>query len=1216
MRLEKIEIIGFKSFADKAVFSFQPGITAIIGPNGCGKSNIVDALKWVLGEQSAKNMRGDRMEDVIFAGSEGRKATGMAEVTLHLAEVEGRLPPGLSGYNEISITRRLYRSGESEYFINKVPCRLKDIRDLFLDTGLEARSYSIVEQERIGQILNSKPVDRRFLIEEAAGVMKYKARRAEASQKLELASQNLLRIKDIITEVERQINSLNRQAKKAERYNRLREEIRDLELRILSIDYKGLIRELSEVNGRLERITEDIAKAKARVSEWEAGIEERKIRLLEIEKGIESLQAKLLQSEKGVGQKERDISLLRSDISSMKEREDKNNKEIGLLSIEEEGIKKQLKTIDEEGSALEEEIEEKGKGISEREDSLSTLEAEISAIEASLEEAKKTLFEKASRISDLRNRISHLETLRDAISKKEKIGNEEAKEINGELFRKEEDLKRTLENLDGLKKEMMALEDERAEVIRDIKRNERDLEIAEDLFLKKKDALTERSARLRSLKEIEVGLEALGSIQGQEGIKDLLMNKMDGITIHGLVADIIETSPQYEVAIEAALGEGLQHIVLKDHEAILKTIAQLKAENSGRGAFIPIEPRVMRSEDINLSPLDGIIGDAISFVRCRDGYQKVIEALLGDTVIVKDLSAGLKIWRENGIQKTFVTLEGDVIYPSGSVKGGSPSSNGGILKKRRETKELEEEIEILKKEFASVEEEMVRTSNALKESKRREETLSLRIEGLGKEILKIEKDIAILQGDRDRLLKRIEILRIEEVEMEKEKRDRDRELSINTESLNALQEEKELLEGEVSGLAQELNEKRDSFEDLRAELIDLKLGLATLKEKRDGMIKEKERLRSSQRKAEGRILALTEENRGINQRILRIEERIKEAEEELKAILRERIEYGDQMAKMKESQIELHNEIEALEQYLKKEREDLEAIQSEEGRIGVRKAELTVKIEHIIQSLRNNYNLSIEDLNLKPETEESKDIDGPSPLTHHASLDREKAEERVAHLKERIESLGPVNLTALEDYKDLKERFEFLMTQQIDLLQSIDSLKEAIVRIDRTTEHRLRESFRVLNERFQEVFRTLFEGGRAELILDGGDILNSGIEIVAQPPGKKLQNLSLMSGGEKALTAIALLFASFLVKPSPLCLLDEVDAPLDDTSIERFTSILKDLSERSQFVVITHNRKTMEVANLLYGITMEEPGVSKVVSVRLDRDKELIPNLIVPQRGL
>lgn len=1200
MRFEKIEIIGFKSFADKSIFSFQQGITAVIGPNGCGKSNIIDAFRWVLGEQSAKNLRGDRMEDVIFAGSEARKATGMAEVTLHLADMEGRLPPGLSEYDEISVTRRLYRSGESEYFINKVPCRLKDIRDLFLDTGIEAKSYSIIEQGRIGQILNSKPIDRRFLIEESAGVMKYKVRRAEASQKLELASQNLLRIKDITIEVERQINSLNRQVKKAERYKKIREEIKDLELRILSIDYKELGHKLSEINERLKRITENLTKAKAKVSEGETGIEEKRLRLLEVEKRIESLQERLLQAEKDVGQKEKDLSLFRNDISSMKEKEDKNKREIEVLKIEGDTTQEQLKILEEEGRTLEEEIGEKGREVSRKEDKLSTLQAEISAIEESFENAKKDLFEKAAQISDVRNRIIHLETLKDGLSKKERTGERELKEISIELAKKEEDLKNIFETVERLKEERKDLEKERGRIAEEIRDGEKTLANSKEESLKKREELTKKTARLNSLKEIEIS-QALNLIQNQEGIK-ALMDKKEGLDIHGLVADIIETSPQYELAIEAALGQRLQHIVLKDHETILKTVDYLKSENSGRGAFIPLEPRVIKSENINLNGNDGVIGDAVSLVRCRNGYQKILEALLGDTIIVSDLSAALDLWNRNGIQKTLVTLEGDVIDPLGTVIGGSPSNNGGVLRKKREAKELEEEIEILRKGLASTDEVLVRVSKDLEALKTREQDLRLIVEGLDKDILAIEKDIALLQGDRDRLLKRIEILKIEEEEIEREKRDLDGEILRNAETLNTLYREKDLLEGKIKDLNNELDERRNEFEDLRAELMDLKLDLATLKEKREGKIKEKERLKISQRKGEERVSVLKEEIKGINKRVLEIEERIKETEGSLNLILKERVKYNEEMIKMKDIQIGLYEEIETLQEILRRDREGLEAIQSEEGEVEVRKTELTVKIEHIAQSLKNNYNLSIEDLKASTELDQ---VSGISIL----EMNREEAEEKLAHLKERLESLGAVNLAALEEYKDLKERYDFLMAQQTDLLQSVDSLKEAIAKIDRTTEHRLREAFRLLNERFQEVFTILFEGGRAELILDGGDILNSGIEIIAQPPGKKLQNLSLMSGGEKALTAIALLFASFLVKPSPLCLLDEVDAPLDDTNIDRFTSILKSLSERSQFVVITHNKRTMEVADVLYGITMEEPGISKVISVRLNGDKE-------PERAL
>lgn len=1190
MRFEKIEMIGFKSFADRSVFSFQPGITAIIGPNGCGKSNIVDALKWVLGELSAKNMRGDSMEDVIFTGSEVRKATGMAEVTLYLKDLAGQLPQGLSEYDEISITRRLYRSGESEYLINKVPCRLKDIRDLFLDTGLEAKSYSIIEQGKVGHILNSKPIDRRFLIEETAGVMKYKARRAEASQKLELASQNLLRLKDIIGEVERQINSLHRQVKKAERYMRIREEIKDLELRIFSFDYSKLGSELSEINRKLERFTEDLNITKAKISKGETEIEERRIRILEIEKEIESLQEKLLQTEKNIGQKEKAISLLGTNISTMKEREEKNKEEIEILTLEEETLKDQLKDINDEGEDLEREINRKREELSQRQDRLSILDNDISTIEENLEDAKSSLFEKAAQISDIRNKITHIETLKEGLSKKEKTGESEIKDIETELSAKEEDLKERSETLEGLLRKREELGQERRKTDENIHENEKTLADKEEEFINKKETLTEKAARLSSLKEVEVSFESMNLIRGQEGVKALLEEKGKGLNIHGLVADIIETSPEYELAIEAVLGQKLQHIVVEDHDTILKTIDYLKAENSGRGTFIPLEPRIVKAEPIKIDTGEGIIGEVLYLIKYRDGYRKVVEFLLSDTVIVSNLSTALNLWSRNGIQKTFVTLEGDVFDPSGTVTGGSPSLNGGgILRKKRETKELEGEVEVLRKEVINLEEVTFITSNELDTLKATEREIRLRIEGLDKDIFTIEKDIAILQGDRNRLFKRMEILKIEEEEIGKETNEQERELLKFGKNLNDIQKEKESLEGTIKELNEELNEKRDGFEDLRTELMDLKLEIATLKEKGDGNIKEKERFRASLEKGGKRIQDLSKEIEEINRRVSDTEGRIKEEEDILNLILKERVDHSEQLTKMKDLQTGLYEEISNLEESLRRDREGLESIQSEEGEVEVKRAELTVKIEHIIQSLKNNYNKTTEDL--ISEFGESE-------------IDRVDAEEKLTHLKERVEALGPVNLAAIEEYKELKERYDFLTAQQTDLLQSVDSLKEAIAKIDRTTEERLREAFRLLNEKFQEAFSALFEGGKATLILDGGDILNSGIEIIAQPPGKKLQNLSLLSGGEKALTAIALLFASFLVKSSPLYFLDEVDGPLDDTNIDRFTSILRGLSERAQFIVITHNKKTMESADVLYGITMEEPGISKVVSVRLNGDEE------------
>lgn len=1179
MKIEKMEMIGFKSFADKTVFSFQPGITAIVGPNGCGKSNIVDALRWVLGEQSPKNMRGERMEDVIFNGSDARKATGMAEVTLFLKDINGMLPPHISQFDEISVTRRLYRSGESEYLINKVPCRLKDIRGLFLDTGLEARSYSIIEQGKIGEILNSKPSERRFLIEEAAGVMRYKAKRLEATQKLELASQNLLRISDIIAELKRQINSLQRQARKAERYRKIREELKDLEIMLARKELRVLTRELSDVSQALERVQEKVAAVKAVISKTEVQIEDKRISLIEGEKEIDAIQETLLETEKRIGEKERRVSLLKNEIASMSEREERIKEEFEGLTIEENLLKGQIKGIEEEGNALGKEIERKTEELSRKEDDVTSVEAEISLSEESIEEAKRSLFEKVAMISDLKNSISHTKSLKDELLRKRDIGETEIKKVEAEIINKEEGLRNALESLNGFKRGIESLKVEWEKTTEGIRVKEKILREVSEMVQEKREILTEKIARLNSLKEIEEGFEGY-----QEGIRTILKEKRADLSVHGLVADILETPDQYETAIEAVLGERLKHIVIQNHTDILKAIDHLKRENTGRGTFIPLEPRTHDASPLSLNH-PGVIGEAMGVVRCKDGYSQVINALLGDVIIVKDLSHAMDLWMSHPIEKTLVTLEGDVINPCGAVTGGSLGQ--GILRKRREIKKLEEEVMRLKGEVSYNEGERHHLIKDLEDLRVEDQAFKIKIDEIEKRYLNMEKDITILKEGRDRDLKKIEVLKMEADAIEKEGLNLDKELSRLGGLLELRYKEKERVEEEIKSLREVLNTKRGLLEDLKDEVIGLKLDIATQKEKKDGFNKEKNRIKTNQERCEDRIRTLRRELEGIKERTLEAKEGIKNLEDSLASILKERVETEHHLVKIKETQAALYEEVDKLEEVIKEDREALNLLQDEEGDLEVRGAELNVRIEHLIESLRNNYNISID-------TSEMMDIE----------IDRIEAEQRVASFKETLEALGPVNLGAVEEYRDLKERYDFLTGQQTDLLQSIDSLKEAISRIDNTTDKRLRETFDLLNQKFDEVFKIIFGGGRAGLILDGGDILESGIEIVAQLPGKRLQNLSLLSGGEKALVAITLIFASLLVKPSPLCLLDEVDAPLDDINIDRFTEMLKGLSERSQFIIITHNKRTMEVASILYGIAMEESGLSKVVSVRLDGDRE------------
>ncbi|MEW6410787.1 MAG: chromosome segregation protein SMC [Nitrospirota bacterium] len=1196
MHFERMELLGFKSFADRTVFTFQPGITAIVGPNGCGKSNIVDAFRWTLGEQSVKNIRGDRMEDIIFNGSENRKPTGMAEVNLVISS-QGFSENDPSKNHKIfwdaplSIIRRFYRSGEGEFFINKVPCRLKDIRDIFLDTGIGARSHSIIEQGMIGEILNARPQERRFLIEETAGIMKYKVRKTEAIQKLQTAQQNLLRIGDIVTELKRQMDSLHRQVKKAERYRKIKEEIKVIELNLASKEHVELTASLKGVEEHLRRLKEEEAKKSAAFSENELDLENKRIELTLLERSTHSLQNEILESEKRLTQKEGDISLMRNQTSNLDIQTERAKNEMEELSGS-------VKTIDLTASQRHQEMEKLRSTLIIKEEALRQLysqfklkEEDITELHVSQQDARKRLFEKAAELSDVKNRILHLEHIQqETKGKEERLKKEEQEaesriaEIDGEIQVNEKDILALRESIERLLKEKETLIERISE--REIWLREKQTEIQNT-----REEAVAATSRLQSLKELEASLEGysegIRSILGHpKKSKDFLGTPMESFKLHGLIADMIETSPEYEVAIESALGEALQDIIVDSHMEIKKVISYLKNEGKGRGTFVPLQPR-------RQSKGQGTRGKgqeypetwkALDLVNCKEGYEEIVHFLLSDVIVVEDLDKGIDLWHSDSAEKRIVTLDGEVIEPWGAVTGGSNQGRGvGLLKRKREIKELDSAIKRKHSLISSLEEELRVMNEEIESLKQSQHTLEEKLHTFELEILDREKMLSIQHDEYKRLANRIDIIKAEMNGLTDEWQKTEDNLSQLKEASDRVLREKTQLEGDIHVADEELKTKSHTLEEMRNEITELKVEMQSVIERLDGIQRECEKLEETKRETALKIGEYTEELREIDKKRKEYEKLIQEAEIQVKSLFETITEHHKHLDNKKESYDLMLASITELEEALKQQRSLIDEMRQEISSIEIKRTELSLRIEHLLGMIRSQYGIGLDGY----ESEEEFD------------MARDEAELRVSKLKERLDALGPVNLGAIDEFNELKERYDFLASQQTDLLTSIEQLEEAIIKINATTKSILKDTFNELNRQFQEVYRYLFSGGRAELILLEDDILESGIDIIAQPPGKRLQNISLLSGGEKALTSIALLIASFLVKPSPLCLLDEIDAPLDDANVDRFTSLIKNLTDKSQFIIITHNKRTMESADILYGITMQEPGISKVISVKL-----------------
>lgn len=1173
MRVERLELIGFKSFADKTVFKFHPGTTAIVGPNGCGKSNIVDAFKWVLGEQSAKSLRGGKMEDVIFAGSATKKTKGMAEVTLVLSDIVRKPVNSMEGdekkeITNISVTRRLYRSGESEYLMNKVPCRLKDIRNLFLDTGLELKAYSILEQGRIGDIVNSKPQDRRFLIEEVAGVMKYKVRKNEAMSKLESSKSNMQRLQDIIAEVKRQINTIDRHARKAERYKKLFEEIKDVDLRISKRDLITFQEEIANLVASEETLTAKDAEVAANVHSTEALIEEKKRLCVEHEKNLQEIRMRLYALERENTEDEGKIALLKSDCENLRERYNLLIRQDKDLTIEKETASDYIREIEEVAAEMLEELARLEKQLEEKNTLFSEADNEINGFEQTLEDQRRNLFNKAEEISNIKNEISHINLNIENINKRTEKSSRDISSLHENMTSLNTALQQAENEYVQFGKKLEETRAEKEGLVTRLKENKMRLSSGEESLYSEREDLAALSSRLESLKEIDRS----SSSSVDENIKTLCQ-----------VADIFDTPADYETAIEAVLGDKLGASVVEDKHEIARALQLIRENNTKRSGFIAagtVSNNVSGGAGLFASH-SGVIGEASRFVSVKDGYDNIALSLLHDVYLVDSLNTAFSLWQESASSGKrpvyFATLEGEVLEPSGMVFGGS---DRGVLKIKRQIKEIESEA-ASKRENIN---EMVKLVSSLKEEIVSIENKIISIDGeiSGQEKFYHELGVRISNQKEEsaRLSKKHEFIELEITDDNREKESLQSAHEEKSRQCGTLEKEKQQIEESIRTVQAAISEKKEAREAMRSGLTEVRLELTSMREKMASTTRERDRLNASIADIHKKQEEMLTERNNIQEGIGNKEQQVVDKENALRSKISLLAELQIEASKVNDILEAKTAELALIEKREKELASELESIRAELSHIEMKKMEQTMKLNYMKEDIEKTYSVDIE----------TAEING--------TVEQEE-EAKLPQLKDKLKSMGPVSLGTIDEYEELKERFEFLTKQRDDLLESIDALEGTIRKINRTTQKRLQEAFDALNEKFKEVFMILFGKGRAELLLTEGSILDAGIDIVAQPPGKKLQNINLLSGGEKALTAISLLFAGFMIKPTPLCLLDEVDAPLDESNTERFIDLLKELARNIQFITITHNRRSMEAADFLYGITMAEPGSSKVVSMHL-----------------
>src|SRR5216684_412048 len=1166
MKIRRVEISGFKSFADRVVFSFDDGVTGVVGPNGCGKSNVVDAIRWAMGEQSAKHLRGRSMEDVIFSGSESRPPTGMAEVSITFQN-DGRLvPPQYAGFAEITVARRLFRDGTSEYEINKAPCRLLDITELFLGTGVGTRAYSIIEQGRIGLIVSAKPEDRRSIIEEAAGVTKYKARRKQAERKLEATEQNLLRLTDVVGEVGRRLQGLERQAKKAERFRELRGELRQLEL--LSACRQWL--SAKEEEGAGARELQDAADAEkvahAQVARLEAGLSAERLQLLDDERKVQELADKSHGVDKQLRLAEQELQFAQRERESIAARQVQHEDEIGLLgqrltllAREEEGLHAERQKL---ADANAEDETRRAQAEASLQESMDRIHSAQHAVETERHQAVGVL----TRLANHRTNLVNLEKRRQDLSGRLQKTQDEAEQLGAraeEISRQREELSHKLSETQASRRALHEKRAAREEQLQQGLVERRDLEAT---LIRVREELADRRSRLTSLLELQKNFEGYG-----RGVKAILLRdederRRDGV--YGLVADVLRTDARHERAVEAVLGERLQLVLVESHAAGLRAVDYLKQAAQGRASFIPLtemEQLPLVPEAAELAAPEGTVR-AVEVVHCAPEHVRLKRYLLADVFLCDTLATALALWSRDPGERTFVTADGEVVDREGIVSGGSLEGVAdGLLHKRREVQELAETVQELEARLAlstsQAEELAARIQSLETEVKRlqheeREEELSQ---------LRLERDVGRLQDELARLSQRDQVLRHEIEQLQQALAEVEREEAQSRDAVAGGESEQQEREARLRALQADLLRAREQAESVQAEVTRAKVSAAAVAERLEGVARSLARLSEQRAEIEGRREKLQSEVVQGKERASALEARGEVTRGELAALLKSGEELREELGRARALYDQGQERLRGGDEEVREARSGLEQ--------GTRERHL-MELAEVAQARR----------------EEA------------LGLDEAQAEARMSALREKVDALGEVSLTAIDEAKEVGERFAFLTEQKQDLEDSLRKLRSAIERIDRASKERFREAFQLVNERFQQVFPRLFRGGYAELQLvedPANPAVEPGVEIVAEPPGKKLASVNLLSGGEKALTAVSLIFAIFLIKPTPFCLLDEVDAPLDEANVGRYNDMVREMSRSSQFIVITHNKRTMEGSDALYGVTMEEPGISKTVSVKL-----------------
>lgn len=1197
MKIKKLDIIGFKSFLDRASIQFPSGISAIVGPNGCGKSNVIDALRWVMGEQSVKQLRGKSMEDIIFAGANGKAPLNMAEVTITMANDNGHAPEEFKDYSEISVTRRLFRSGESAYLMNRQPCRLKDIFNLFMGSGVGARTFAVIQQGNIGAIVDSGPEERRLFIEEAAGVTRYKFRKNEALRKVKSTEQNLLRINDIIAEVNRQMAGLRRQAKKAERYKNYKDRAKDIDTRLLLHYFDDLSNQIGSTEQLLKELKDtDIGHA-TQIRKIDAAVEDIKLKRW---------------------QKNQEISSQKSNKFEFQRKIDRTEAELEHLKKEVVRLSSESVELDQAHKSLQEKTANMGAEVIEVSSQNDTLRQEMTRIKARVEEER-------AGTQDLRDQLDRLnqqlETRKNDLMR---LVAEEAryKNIYQNASNNKDNIKRRLRSIDEevvtAAQKVTAIENQKAVATRALEEIKATVAEAEEQIRILKNALTAKTAELgdrvkqtqtldlernKTRSQVATLKKMAANFDGfRDGVKAVMQARHDpgdaesstdddtqrpleGIV--GLLADRIEPEPGYETAVEAVLGDALQYILVKDQQAGVRAIDFLQTSGSGRSGFIPVS---------HIKPLAGSDRNALAdhrrllhHVSVPEGFESIADALLGHVAVVPTTDEALALYNQNGRVQSVVTLQGDVVSHQGVLIGGSQDKLAGILAKKQELKTLEKQAVELDRQFAESQERQKALEAEVRELEIQLQEKTMDKRNAEDDAVEAEKELYRHGEDLKNARRSLEIVELEQEQLIGEESDLDAEMAGYNQALAKISSDVQQAQSQTSQASEQISRVTSELENHNQKVVDLKLELTAIHAKLETGTQTLQRLKAFEADSHQRLEQLQREIFQKKEKCVNAQSRSADIENTLQRMYKEVAELDANLALNED-------EYEAIDKILRDNDEKVSQIQSEREKVleKIRVVELDLsekrmKKENVVAKAQERYNCSI--ITLRQQlSQESQQL----------QMSIGELEKELQRLQTKIINIGDVNLGAIKEYEELKERFDFLCEQRDDLVKAIEDLHKVIRKINRITQERFMETYQQVNEKLQEVFPRLFEGGSARLELSEPDKpLETGVEYMVHPPGKKLTRMSLLSGGEKALSAIAFIFSIFLIRPASFCLLDEIDAPLDEANVIRFNNLLQLIGTKSQIIMITHNKRTMEFADTLFGVTMEHKGISKVVSVNL-----------------